>query len=208
MDHTVASAIVGSQKKWKRKPADFYPTPTDVTVSLMEFLQLDKGTFIKEPACGDGAMAAVLEQYGMIVDASDIRFSGYGESYVDFLETDPGNGADWIITNPPFSLSVKFILRSLSITPNVAMLLKSQYWHAATRFGLFEQHRPRWVLPLTWRPSFLEEERGNSPLMDVLWVVWMAGNESYPLYRPLQRPKHVSEPENVISVAVRQLLEI
>lgn len=199
-DHTYASAIVGAQKTHKRKEADFYPTPPDVTVALMDFLQLEGCQYIWEPACGDGAMARVIERYGHEVLATDLREnSGYGTGGEDFLnfDPDPATGIpysavynDWIITNPPFNLSEGFIRKALSITPNVAMLLKSQYWHAARRLDLFNEQRPSFILPLTWRPAFLEAERGRSPLMDVIWVVWR-GKSDITEFQPLPRPRNV-----------------
>lgn len=197
-DHTYASAIVDAQKTHKRKEADFYPSPPDVTVALMNFLKLSEGTFVWEPASGDGAMARILERYVSEVAATDLRTESsiYGDGGFDFL--DHGNGdrialigdPDWIITNPPFNLSEGFIRKALSITPNVAMLLKSQYWHAARRLKLFEECQPAYVLPLTWRPAFLEAERGSSPLMDVIWVVWQ-GKVNATQFLPLVRPRSV-----------------
>lgn len=187
-DHTYASAIVGAQKNHKRKAADFYPSPPDVTHALMEFLRLPKGTVIWEPACGDGDMSCILEEHGHQVISTDLRDDvWYGKGGTDYL-THPEIEVDWIITNPPFNLAESFIRKSLSITTNVAMLLKSQYWHAAGRLKLFADHPPAFVLPLTWRPAFLEAERGSSPLMDVIWVVWQ-GEPEYTKFKPLQRPK-------------------
>lgn len=187
MTFTYADAIVGSQRVHARKEADFYPTPANVTVALLEFLKLPKHNTIWEPACGDGAMSRVLLQYGYKVLSSDLREdSGYGKGGVNF-QTAEGT-ADWIITNPPFNLAEIFIRKSLTITPNVAMLLKSQYWHAATRLPLFQANPPEWVLPLTWRPSFLEKERGNSPLMDVIWVVWSSSYNGPTKFQPIKRP--------------------
>jgi hypothetical protein len=184
--HTVASAIVEAQTRWARKPADFYPTPSDCTQALLDHLQLPARTVVKEPACGDGALSVVLEANGMVVLSSDLRQTGFGRGGVDFL-TDADEVCDWVITNPPFNVAVDFIKRSLDLTPNVAMLLKSQFWHAQGRLDLFEQNPPSQILPLTWRPSFLEAERGNSPLMDVIWVVWQQG-ERETRYTPLRRP--------------------
>lgn len=186
----LASAIVGAMQKWERKPADFYPTPPDVTYSLrphiIEFLP--ERSLVLEPACGDGAMAMALEECGYDVYACDLREdSGYGDGGIDFLETDFSDlGYDAVITNPPFNIADKFIAHSLKQAPVVGMLLKSQYWHAAKRRSLFEAHRPAMVLPLTWRPSFLEKERGSSPLMDVMWVVWQRGSNQTDYY-PIQR---------------------
>lgn len=201
-EHTIATALVKAQKAHKRKAADFYPSPPDVTVALMEFLQLPPEQFIWEPACGDGSMSRVIEAYDQNVLSTDLREdSGYGQGGVDFLtfDTDPKAGIpysavynDWIITNPPFNLAEAFIRKSLSITPNVAMLLSNQYWHAATRKRLFDDHPPAWVLPLLWRPAFLEKERGKSPMMNVFWIVWKEGQHDA-RYRLLTRPERLPD---------------
>ena len=188
LDHTYASAIVGAQKTHARKVADFYPTPPDVTFVLLNFLDLKPCT-IWEPACGDGAMSEVLKYAGHNVLSSDLRYdSGYGMGGADFLKAESDGSVDWVITNPPFSMAAQFIEKALSVTPNVAMLLKSQFWHAKKRQPLFEKHPPAWILPLTWRPSFLEKERGSSPLMDVIWVVWTK-DATETRFKPLLRPE-------------------
>ncbi|UVK46791.1 hypothetical protein BPNPMPFG_002501 [Mesorhizobium sp. AR07] len=190
-EHSYADALVASQKVHTRKPADFYPTPHNVTAALMDFLKLAPGTTAWECACGSGDMAMVLEYYlghdG--VWASDLREDcGYGDAGVNFMTCEVNVQRDWIISNPPFNLAAAFIERALSITPNVAFLLKSQYWHAKTRRKLFDRHPPAFILPLTWRPAFLEKERGKSPLMDVMWVVWMP-HDGETKYQPIDKPE-------------------
>lgn len=197
-EHSIADAVVTSMKRHKRKPADFYPTPADVTHALCQWLDLGQGIQIWEPACGDGAMAKVLLHYADSVIATDYREdSGYGYGGVDFLKQpeDPDEklSPDWIITNPPFNLALDFIRHALTFTPNVAMLLKATYWNAAGRAKFFSDHPPAWILPLTWRPAFLEAERGSSPLMDVMWCVWKANSEGQTKFTPLLRPKVVTD---------------
>jgi len=189
--HTMATAVRKGYERWDRKPADLYPTPVDGTESLMPVLNAlmkSHGNRVWEPACGDGRMSRVLEWHGYDVHSTDLRpHSGYGKAYtdretidggLDFINDDPEKKwgwtpeVDWVITNPPFSHAEQFILRALSFTPNVAMLLKQTYWNAASRLPLFDNHRPKLVLPCTWRLAFLEDERGKSPLMDCCWVVW------------------------------------
>jgi hypothetical protein len=169
----------------KRRELDYYPTPPDVTHALMQFLKLDPGT-IWEPACGNGAMAKVLAEYGHHVLATDIRETGYGQGGIDFLATTLECEA--IITNPPFALSEAFIRHSLSQAETVAMVLKSQYWHAAKRKTLFKEYPPAYVLPLTWRPDFMSGERGGAPTMEVHWTVWRRG-QTDTRYRLLERAK-------------------
>ena len=169
----------------KRRELDFYPTPPEVTHALMQFLELHASAKVWEPACGDGAMSKVLAAYVDSVRSSDIRQSGYGEGGVDFLATD--HPCDAVITNPPFNVSAEFIRHALKQAPIVAMVLKSQYWHAKKRTELFHESPPAWVLPLTWRPDFLGGERGGAPTMEVHWTVWVRGDVDTK-YRLLRRP--------------------
>lgn len=182
----------------KRRELDYYPTPKNVTHALMKFLHkecewhFDTPLKIWEPACGEGAMSDVIKEYGHDVYSSDISFMGYGLQGVDFL-TDFRSGFDAIITNPPFNLSESFIRKSLKEARIVAMLLKSQYWHAKTRYNLFNDIPPQFVLPLTWRPDFLEHERKQGdekarPTMEVTWTVWIKGTHKETRYIPLLKP--------------------
>jgi hypothetical protein len=98
---------------------------------------------------------------------------------VDFLASNITAGA--IITNPPFNISEEFIRHALTKAPIVAMLLKSQYWHAKKRVKLFEECPPAYVLPLSWRPDFLFDQRKEgdkkaAPTMEVAWTVWIKGD--------------------------------
>lgn len=177
----LAGAIQASYKKWERKPSDFYPTPYEGTNSLIPVLKtiLPEGAKIWEPCCGDMDMTRVLEWHGFEVTSTDIRDTGQGIGGVDFLNDDPEEKWGWIpdpdmiVMNPPFSLAYDFIVKALSYTPNVACLLKIDYWNAISRYELFQRNPPMFFFPLTWRLAFLKEERGNSPLMNCAWAVWI-----------------------------------
>lgn len=177
----IGARIIGGNTAFKRNASDFYPTPPETTQALLNFLQLPHGTFIWEPACGEGHMVRVMEQNGMDVIGTDIQ------SGTDFLTADIPSGVEWIITNPPFSLAEQFILRCTEHNKPFALLLKSQYWHAAKRVNLFLQNPPEYVLPLTWRPDFMFKARGGAPLMEVIWCVWEHA-VSKTIYFPLVKP--------------------
>lgn len=187
MDSLQASRISGGNSARGRRQADFYPTPPEVTVALLQFLNLPKSTTIWEPAAGEGDMAGVLQTYFETVYTTDILDG------TDFLKSSI-DAADWIITNPPFSLAEDFIRRAAKMEKPFAFLLKSQYWHASKRMALFEDIPPSYILPLTWRPDFFFKERENdnsgSPLMDVMWCVWLTPwmKNVQTIYQPLQRP--------------------
>lgn len=186
--NTGRQLAAGGDRK-KRRELDFYPTPPEVTVALLNFLDMHPSK-IWEPACGNGAMSRVLEGYGgHDVISTDIRETGYGTGGVDFLQTrKDAQDIHAIITNPPFAMSEQFIRHALSHdVPVVAMVLKSQYWHAAKRHALFEEFPPAYVLAMTWRPDFMGGERGGAPTMECHWTVWMQGCKDT-RYRLLQKP--------------------
>lgn len=159
-------------------------------MALLDFLRLPENTVIWEPAAGEGDMAGVLQTYFETVYATDIMDG------TDFLKSSI-DAADWIITNPPFSLAEAFIRRAAKLGKPFAFLVKSQFWHAKRRLSLFDEYPPSYILPLTWRPDFLFKERngkkGGSPLMDVMWCVWltpqMQGTQTS--YQLLEKPKEV-----------------
>ena len=185
MKSVAASRIVGGNSAYKRVESDFYPTPAEATMALLEFLKLPPKTVVWEPACGEGHMVDVMQEYDLQVIGTDIQ------SGTDYL-TAEDRACDWIITNPPFSLADLFIKQSIDSKKPFALLLKSQYWHAKKRLPLFRSYPPTFVCPLTWRPDFTFKQRGKgSPLMDVMWVVWCGCHDTR--YIPLEKPKENEE---------------
>lgn len=189
----IAGAIAASMAKWARKPADLYPTPPDCTYSLIPHIEdlVPAGARVLEPACADGQMSKALEEFGYVVDSYDLRPEVlYGIGGVDFLDRENGlfdEGYDAVITNPPFKAAHLFIERALEVAPVAVMLLKAQYWNTNNRKALFRSCGVSRELNLTWRPAFLEAERGKSPLMDCMWVVFERGYTGKPTVDILDR---------------------
>lgn len=132
-------------------------------------------------------MANAIREKGYSVIETDIL------SGTDFLTSPVPDGVTWIITNPPFTVAQEFVRRAYGSGLPFALLLKSQFWHAARRYPLFMECRPDFIAPLTWRPdfNFKSEGKHGSPLMDVIWCVWLPrGNlcSGFTRYIPLQRP--------------------
>ena len=140
-----ATNIIGGNGE--RLNWDFYPTPKEVTISLLNYFKWGKMN-VWEPACGECAISKVLEDFGHNVISTDLKDG------VDFFKTEK-TGVDAIITNPPFKHSERFIRKAIIDAPIVAMLLKTQYWHASKRSKIFLQHRPSCILALTWRAKFI-----------------------------------------------------
>lgn len=107
MDNLTGSRILGGNTAYKRNKSDFYPTPPDATIALLNFLDIPKEKTIWEPACGENHMVNAISEYGYDCFGTDIQTG------TDFLSADIPNGVDWIITNPPFSLYENFIRRCI-----------------------------------------------------------------------------------------------
>lgn len=188
----IAENMIGGNGKKERPASDFYPTPREATIVLLDLIApfLKSGGVIWEPACGENDMVDVMREEGYAVIGTDILDG------TDFLTAQIPEGTEWIITNPPFSLAEQFIRRAYETGLPFAFLLKSQFWHAAGRLPLFRECRPSIIAPLTWRPDFNFKDTGNhgKPLMDVLWCVWLPRNglladDNTTRYIPLQKPQ-------------------
>ena len=175
----LAGAIAASMAKWARKPADLYPTPKDCVYSVIPHVEslMPRGMTILEPACADGQISQALRECGYETVDYDLRPEvAWGIGGVDFLDRENGvfedDSYDIVFTNPPFVVAEEFVERGLEIAPVVILLLKAQYFHVKKRIKLWRKATPEWEFKLTWRPAFLEAERGKSPLMDCTWFVF------------------------------------
>lgn len=176
--------MAGGNPSTGREERDFYPTPMEVPWALLKAEQITGS--IHECACGNGAMTRIFEKVGFKVVSTDIHPLGVGEKISFFDVTEPL--ADNIITNPPFDLAEEFIRHALEVLKPqmLALVLKSTYWHAASRKKLFDQHRPAAIYPLLWRPDFMDLGR---PTMEVMWCVWRRDHVGPTIYLPLPNPR-------------------
>ncbi len=181
-DATKLARMVGDSPDGKRESNDFYPTPPKATRALIG-IEAFHGD-IWEPACGDGAISNVLFDEGYRVYSTDLVNRGFGASGVDFLmETRPLNGAENIVTNPPFKLMVPFVYKSLELcTGKVAMLLRITALEGIERKKLFSSTPLARVWVFSKRITF---NRGGvkSPTGGMLafaWFVWDHGHEGPP----------------------------
>ena len=109
----------------KRKESDFYPTPYCLTRLLLQRIRL-RGPRIFEPACGNGAITHVLDEFVYNYYYSDLSTG------IDFLKE--SRHFDTIITNPPYSLSDEFIAKAKELSDNFYFLLPLSYLHGKARY--------------------------------------------------------------------------
>jgi hypothetical protein len=87
---------MGKRSNFKRRKADFYPTPRAAVIPLIPHLRGIR-TFA-EPCCGDGDLIRHLESFGLrCVHQGDIR-TGQDALAIKRYAGNP----DVVITNPPF----------------------------------------------------------------------------------------------------------
>lgn len=173
-----AQSLVGTSEG--RPEHDFYPTPREATLALLEVEEFEGD--IWEPACGDGAISKVLEEFGHTVKSTDLVDRGYGEGGHDFLFS--GDGATNVITNPPFTLGEDFVWKALDVTTGkVAILGKLQFLEGAKRKKMFESTPLKAVYVFSKRLSMYRngEKMKNSGMIAFAWFVWEHGYEGKPV---------------------------
>ena len=106
----------------KRRASDLYETPYSLTRLLLNEITL-RGTIL-EPACGNGAITHVLDEYGYLYTAYDKER--------DFLKETQQYHT--IITNPPYSLAFEFIQKANTIAREYYFLLPLAYLHGKQRY--------------------------------------------------------------------------
>lgn len=122
-------SVGGKLAKHKDNPDrhkhDFYPTPPEATVTLIDHLTADgfwpPGAFW-ECASGLGHISLVLEERGHHVVSTDIvaEERNFGVQ-MDFLQETILHAPN-IITNPPYSLLSEFVRHGMELNPTMLAL--------------------------------------------------------------------------------------
>jgi hypothetical protein len=155
---------------------DFYPTPEWATFALTEV-----ETFVGdiwEPACGNGQMSDILAlATGIPVRSTDLFDRGYGDTGVDFLATE--DRAVNIITNPPYHIAEKFILKAIEQADfKVAMLMRHVFCEGQGRYErLYSTLQPTRIWCFSERITFYADgkQTGGSGTTAYAWFVWEKG---------------------------------
>lgn len=150
---------------YERSELDFYPTPDDVTKSILPYLPKDLNFW--EPACGNGAISKFLVSLSFTYCSDIKKYPNTLSKIQDFLKDEPPFIKDvCIVTNPPYHLSREFVQRALDI-PQVAraFFLLRHEWDAPAKSLPLVTHpsfkckyvlkkRPRWIEGTTTAPRF------------------------------------------------------
>jgi hypothetical protein len=167
---------------------DLYETPPCATLALLRAEKLPKR--IWEPACGRGAIVAVLRAHGHEFVASDLVDYGVpvtapGYFGVDFLlERRAPEGTEAIVTNPPFSRGEEFVEHALELCPRVIMLLRLAFLESERRSCILDTgtlarvHVFRKRLPMMHRDGWRGPKASSA--MAFAWFVWDRDHNGIP----------------------------
>lgn len=141
-------------KKHKERDAlDYYSTPTEEAINILNHIKLDLSSkIVLDPCVGGGHLIEGIKQWGdennlnIGLCATDIKNRGFNESYLnsvqydlDYLADDYtdkfGFEPDYIIMNPPYSTIEPFVMKSLGLAnKGVLMLARLQFLEGQSRY--------------------------------------------------------------------------
>lgn len=200
------SHAVMQQRSEPHDSLDDFPTQPWATRALMEHVIIPhmgltarvnlKRQTVWEPACNRGHMSIPLQEYFGRVVASDVhdyggKVMGHQHDFLQpFVPEDSGllnaNGADWIITNPPFRLAEQFIERARQIKgwQGTAMIVRTAFLEGVGRYErLYALNPPTIVAQFTERVPMVKgrlTETGSTATA-YCWLVWMANVSPKPM---------------------------
>lgn len=179
----------------QRKKSDFYETPYSLTWQLLENEGFDFSRKVLEPSCGNGAISnELIKKFG----PENVEYSDISEGH-DFLLREEWDKVDYIITNPPFSLAMEFILKAKKIAKNkFAFLLPLSYLHGEERYNKIYKDIDfplSHIYVFTRYPMLGEPLRDdgkyNTGMMVYAWYVWDKKFWNDPEIRWISNQKYV-----------------
>lgn len=176
----------------RREPPDsleFFPTPPWATRALFEHVLTEvgpsawhHGMTAWDPCAGEGHMAAVLAEGFQEVWRTDVHDYGGLNGVGSFVGEGadrvlaPSPSPDWIVFNPPFSIALEFVERSLvEAVHGVAALVRMQWLEGGQRYArLFRVFPPSIVAPFAERVPMHKGrwEPDGSTATAYVWCVW------------------------------------
>ncbi len=190
-----ATAVM-AQRKEPPASLDFFPTPPWSTRALFKHVLMPRMLWRSqdqawEPACGEGHMSAVLQEFFATVIATDVFDYSAGDSarrpvgwfrvqdFLDELAETPA--VDWIITNPPFKVADQFARRGIELArKGTALLVRTVWLEGGDRFlRLFGPHPPAIIAQFAERVPMVKGrwDLEATTATSYCWVIWLRGEK-------------------------------
>lgn len=177
----------------KRRAGDFYQTPKSMTEQFLDLFPVEHFPVL-EPAAGMGAISNILkERYPSEYIASyDIMD---GSDFFDECLKFPT-----IITNPPFTYSLEFIRKAMTIaTERISFLMPIDYLHGIERYenifsvkGNFNlKYVDVYVRRAMMNGEVRKDGKYETGMITWAWYSWIKGYQGDPMIRWINNDKYV-----------------
>ena len=145
-----------------RRPGDVYPTPAYCIDLLLPYIDLSRVRRFLEPCKGTG----------VIYDKVAVPHKHWCEIAEDrdYLTTEFEDRFDLIVTNPPYSLALEFLQKSLREADTVIYFLPSDFLGSRRRCEFHNTNRFTHLLTVAKRPSFTGN--GKTDQAVYAWFIW------------------------------------
>jgi hypothetical protein len=182
---------------YQRKPNDFYPTPSDLAISLalgLQRLGIDLPRVALDPCGGDGALRRCLAPFGIDVTLSDLYPDRYRDAH-GYLTSQPldasepehlrcalelaGGGCTALITNTPHNTDEACAMVRNLVVDLVAALFRSIWGAEPGRLAYFNRPSFFGEILCCWRPRWIAGSEG-SPMHAYTWYIWRKTPRSGP----------------------------
>ena len=148
---------------------DNWQTPNIAMDYLLPYIPSYMKT-VWEPACGEMNIVKYLAKEGFTVTATDIKM---GQDF--FTGSHLGN-YDIQITNPPYSLTDKWLEHSFRLDRPFALLLPIYALHSGVRCKMYSKHQIQVIVPpkriAFIKPPNKKPKKGDKPPFAAVWVTW------------------------------------
>ena len=149
----------------ERLDRDKYQTPEPAVQAVLPFFAWPHISSVLEPCRGDGNI-------WHLIPTGPKRYWCEIEEGRDYLKYRPRREFDLILTNPPYSLAVEFLMKSLAEAKTVSYLVRLNFLGSIDRYEILNDNRPDYQWTLAPRPRFYG---GGSDATEYAWVIWDRG---------------------------------
>lgn len=190
--------LAGGNPELERVVNDYYATAPKTTQDFLNALNKELKGSLLECACGEGYISEVLKDNYPQLEVVSRDLVDYGYEDLDkkenFLESDENEKFDYIMTNPPFNLIDKFILKGMNKLKQGGKLIlfaKIQLLESEKRRTIFEKYPPKYIYVYSkraeiWRAGEPLNPKTNkkwASTMTFAWFIWEDGYKGEPTVR-------------------------
>ncbi len=181
---TYAQLGASNHTDTEREAHDFYATDPIAIDRLAQVYTIPKN--IIEISAGNGHLSERLKELGHNVISYDLVQRSYSLDKVqNFLECEELPKGYNVLTNPPFNISLEFVLHSLKLLEDgqqAIFFLKIQFLESAKRYKeLFSKYPPKHIFVFTERclcamnGEFEIDGKRQSSAVCYAWYIWEKG---------------------------------